>query len=628
MKNFALIGNPNSGKTTLFNTLTGLYQKTGNFTGVTTEKKEGRLKKDKGIKVVDLPGTYSLTPKSQDERTAVENVKSKDFDVVIDVVDGTNLERNLYLTAELIKEKIPIVIAINFSDDLKKDGIFLDEKKLSNVLKVPVVKISALKNTGIEELISIAKNYYETKRDFCEIPEDLYSFIEKTVVQVIENKKSKREVFTEKADRILMNRYFGIPIFFLVMTFVYYCSLKGGILGEYLSDLVSVLSKRTADFLTLKRVPEFLISLISSAVIKGVGEVLSFLPQILILFFFMSIMEESGYSARVAFLFDGIFKKIGLSGKSVISLTLSCGCAVSGITSCKTVEDDFERENAIFLCPFMPCGAKTAIFGWFSYAFFNGNPWIASSMYFLGIFSVFLFGFILKKIKGGEKERAFFLEIPPIRTPSVKDVALTLLEKVKDFTLKAGTVIFLVSVGLWVLQNFGINGYTHVQEESFLFLLGNALKYIFYPLGFFKWEYSVALISGIFAKEGVVESIKLISTDFSCFFESPFIAYSYMAFILLSPPCMATLVCAKKELKSTKKFCLFFLFQFLTAYIVSFFISFSGFLYQRNLLLPVIIVIIIALGVFISVKILKRVKCRTCNFKECYKCKKKRNTTI
>ena len=635
--NLALIGNPNCGKTTLFNALTGTYQKVGNFAGVTVEKKDGVYKKDKSLKITDLPGLYSLSADSADERAVTEYLKTTPPDAVINVLDGTNLERNLYLTCELARLKIPVVLAVNFCDDLDKNGIVLSETALSLLFGgVPVVKISALKGMGLSELIAAARGKAEIPKLAVSVvgsaggktgtetgaeTANFYDFIEENIGKVIRKKETRAEKFTRRADGVLTHKYFGIPIFVAVVLFIYFAALKvGGAAGELIGAGFKSLENEARNALEGAGAAEWAISLLTDAAIKGVGTVLSFLPQILVLFLLLSVVEESGYAARVAFNFDRLFRSLGLSGKSLLPLTVSCGCAVTGIMASRTIESEGERRATIFLAPMMPCGAKTAVFGWFAAVVFGGSALVAASAYFLSLFAVAVFGKILKKFKpfrgSGED---FLLEMPTLRAPSVKDVFFVLWEKTKDFLFKAGTVIFTASVVLWVLKNVGAGGYTGGEvEKSFLYFLGDKLKILFYPLGFSGWQSSVAIISGAFAKEAVVETLALLSDNPAALFPTKASAYAFLAFVLLSPPCVSALSVAKRELKSGKLFAFMLVFQFSAAYVTAFAINFFGNLFVRaatrssGLIFSVIIVIIIATVFLGAVKAAYRGGCGNC----------------
>lgn len=637
-KNICLAGNPNCGKTTLFNYLTGTYQKVGNRSGVTTEAKTGEYKKDSSIKITDLPGVYSLAAVSKDEKAVTDYLLNSPPDVIINVLDGTNLERNLFLTCELSRLKIPTVIAVNFSDELEKNAIALDTNALSNLFGgVPVIKISALKRKGIGELIANTERaVIPTISEELKSTEDIYAFIESAIGKIIKRKQTRAERFTLKADGILTHKIWGVPIFAAIMTLIYFTSIKAGLFfGGYIENFFDAFGEKTGETLYNIGAAEWLISLVKKAVFGGLGTVLAFLPQILILFFFMTILEEAGYMARVSFLFDGIFRKAGLGGKSLIPLVVSCGCSVTGIMSARTIENESERAATVILSPFMPCGAKTAVFGWFASAFFGGNPFIAVSLYFLSIFCVAIFGNILKSFKPFKSGGGLFLlEMPILRVPHIKNVLAVLREKTLDFTVKAGTTIFAVSVVLWVLNNFGIKGYTGgVVENSFIYYIGSGLKYIFYPLGFGFWQAAVAIVAGLLAKEAVIETFAALCADKAAvvaLFESGYTAYAFCAFILLMPPCAAALAAARRELKSKKTFAFMLVFQSAAAYIVALCVNLLGKLFTAPLRLRItilfVIMIIATFAVCLKFSIGGCGVCKKC--KEVEKCpKRKRNTT-
>ncbi len=624
----ALIGNPNSGKTTLFNALTGTYQKTGNWTGVTTEKKEGKYRKDKKIQIIDLPGIYALSKGSADENAVLEYLKQSPPKAIINIVDGTNLERNLYLTIQLASLNIPMVVAVNMYDDLEKNGITLNQSGLESLVNAPVIPISALKGTNIDLLINKATTIEKSQKQVNFKSDEIYALIESNIENVIGKKQTKNQIFTQKADNILTHRLWGIPIFVCVITLVYFISIRlGSFLGGYISYFFNVLGRNTSNSLSKIGVSEWVVSLTCDAVLNGVGSVLAFLPQVLLLFALMSLIEQSGYASRIAFILDRFFRLFGLGGKSLIPMILSCGCTVTGITSTRTIESEEEKEMTLFLCPFMPCSAKMAVFGWFSSQFFGGRAIVATAMYFLSIIVVATFGFVLKKFKPfREKNGGFILEMPTLRFPPVKDVFAVMWEKTKDFTAKAGSVIFLVSVILWSLMNLGVNGYTFgVVQDSFLYAIGNVLKNIFYPLGFGTWQASVSVLTGVMAKEAVVETLEIIGGDVNQIFANKYSIFAFMSFVLLSPPCVASIATAKRELKSVKTLLFMLGFQFATAYIVAFIINGIGFLLSRGLLLSAIIVIILNVISIVCVLTLKRRKCKLCSrcVKGDKKCKKK-----
>ncbi len=632
MKNICLIGNPNCGKTTIFNKLTGTYQKVGNWSGVTTEKKQGLYLDDKTVKITDLPGLYSLSPRSDDERAVLNYFIKEKPDCIINVIDGTNLERNLYLTCTLYKLGIPVVLAINFIDDLRKNGIKVDVKNLEKSFNVPVVTVSGLKGENLDKMINLAISNNKIIAKPTQTP---YDFIRKNINAFISEQSTRAKKVTEKIDKLVLNKYLAIPIFICTIFTIYFLSIKfGGLLSEKVKAFFEIFSVNTKNSLIKINAKPWLISLLIDAMLGGFGTVISFLPQLLVLFLLLAMIEESGYASRIAFIVDKPLSRVGLSGKSFIPMLLCSGCTVTGLMATKTVESTAEKRASLFLSPFIPCGAKTAVFGWLSGVLFDGNVLIATSTYFLGLGCIVFFGKILNKTKiFSDDEGLFVLEMPTYRIPVAKNVAFVLWEKIKDFTFKTGTVIFAVSVILWFLSNFGFVGFvTNNKTQSFLYLIGNSIKFVFYPLGFSTPETSIAILSSFMAKEAVIETLGYLSPNVPSLFLNGYSAYAFMAFILLSPPCVASIVTAHKLLNGKKYTALMLIFQFITAYVVAFIINLIGIIVNAfgGLLFLVCFVIIIMITIKVTVKTLKSCGNRCVKCKGNQKCQKKskRSTTI
>lgn len=605
MKNtVALIGNPNSGKTSLFNVITGLNAKTGNFAGVTVESKVGYYKKDKNKVVVDLPGLYDLTAKSKDESVVLEYLKGNKVSAIVNVVDGLNLERNLYLTLKLASLNIPMVIAVNFYDQIKKRKINLDVKKLEKVFNVKVVCVSALKKINIDKLM---KEAFEWKKPPVNLlleyksVSKAYDFIQSLSNEVLNGasiKENKLQIFL---DKLFFNKFSALPIFILFLS-----------LAFYLTNIIGTFFERGVNSLYLFLFGDIrrngvIIDLIMNGVVNGLFTVLSFLPHVLTLFFFLSIMEDSGYTSRVAFMLDGLLRPFGISGKSVISFLLCSGCTVNGVLSTRIIEDEEERTKCVSLCPFIPCGAKSAVFLYFVNKFFSGNPLISVSLYFFGVLAVVIFSKIFTKNKVSFCR--FIMEIPPLRVPTFKKILAVTTEKLKDFFLRVAPVIMVSSILMSILMRFGITGYVGDQvEKSFLYLLGSVLKYIFVPLGFGNWQASVALLTGTFAKEGIIGALEIVGVE--NLFYSPFSAYGFLCFVTFSPPCVASVMAIKKELNNAKTFIFVVLFQVAIGYLSAMLINFVGvvFIYEKRLLF-VLLICIILLSLVMNL-VLKNIKSR------------------
>lgn len=679
----ALIGNPNSGKTTLFNSLTKLHQTVGNWTGVTIEKKEGRYYKNKSVNLIDLPGIYSLTPYSIEEKIARDYIINEKPDLVINIVDATNLERNLYLTTQLMEMGVRVIIALNMSDELETRGIKIDEQKLSSITGFTTISISALRGKNIDKLISSALKEIKSEKtlnnfiqfdkqvedvinqiqktqnidrftavkvfekDFILFPlhvkeknrssikaliekieqsynensneiitNQRYAYLEKNIERLQTVNKSKSSTITEKIDKIVTNKYLAFPIFIIVIWMMYFISIQTlGSLGQSgMEYLLKIFSNYVRTSLVSINIDAWLIGLVVDGIITGVGTILTFIPQIILLFLFISLLEGCGYMARVAYIMDRLFKRIGLSGKSFIPMIVGCGCSVPAIMSARTVENNDERRLTIMLTPFIPCSAKLPVFALFVGVFFPDNPFVAPSMYLLGIIVVIVAGLILKKLKLFKTQSdTFMLELPQYRLPTLKNVLLDLWEKSKAFIIKAGTIIFLAAIFIWVLQNFNWKFQMVEADKSLIATIGSVIAPIFKPLGFGDWRAAVALITGTVAKETVVSTLSIllsssgnISQVLASIF-SPVAAYSFMAFILLSSPCVAALGATKKEMGSNKWLLITIAFQMLTAYIVSFIIYNVGSLFLYNMWI-VIIPCILAISAIIIVGIIKHIK--------------------
>ncbi len=653
----ALAGNPNCGKTTLFNGLTGATQYVGNWPGVTVEKKEGKYKEDKDIKITDLPGIYSLSPYTLEEVVSREFLLNGNVDVVLNIIDGSNLERNLFLTTQILELGIPTVVAINMLDVIEKRKDTIDYKKLSDELGCPVLPISALKNTGIKELMVEvkkaagtkfnAKNIYagkvlnalntietslpssiEASRRFfyavklferddkieaaikskadasvieaCEksMDDDSESIITDArytyITSVIKDcyKKGSKEVLTtsDKIDRIVTNRVLALPIFALVMWFVYYISVTtvGTIVTDWTNDVLfgEIIPPAVDSFLDAIQCADWLHGLIVDGIIGGVGAVIGFVPQMLVLFFFLAILEDCGYMARVAFIMDRIFRKFGLSGKSFIPMLIGTGCGVPAVMASRTIESDRDRKMTIMTTTFIPCGAKMPIIGLIAGAIFHGASWVAPSAYFVGMAAVIVSGIMLKKTKLFAGDPApFVMEMPAYHTPRAVNVLRSMWERGSSFIKKAGTIILLSTIVLWFLQGFGWEkgafGMVDDIDHSILSSIGQTFAWIFSPLGWGDWKAAVASVTGLIAKENLVATFGQLygfaevaeeGNEFwgqlSASF-TPLAAYSLMIFNLLCAPCFAAMGAIKREMNNTKWFLIAIGYQCVFAYVCS-----------------------------------------------------------
>ena len=634
----ALAGNPNCGKTTLFNALTGSNQYVGNWAGVTVEKKEGKLKKDSEVILTDLPGIYSLSPYTLEEVVARDYLIEEYPDAILNIVDGTNLERNLYLTTQLMELGIPVVIAINMMDIVRKNGDKIDIVQLSQKLGCPVVEISALKLTGIDEATDIAietakkgkviprhyfsgdvehaiahieeatvhhlpeeqQKWYAVKiferdqkvleqlelskttlehieadikkvekmfQDDAEsiIINERYNYVERVLKDCYRKKHPDRLSTSDKIDSIVTNRILALPIFVVAMWLVYYISI--GSVGDwtigFTERLFENLSLLATDKLMAIGCEMWLVELITNGIIGGVGAILGFVPQMLILFLLLSLLEDCGYMSRIAFIMDRLFRRFGLSGKSFIPLLVATGCGVPGVMASRTIEQERDRRMTVMTTCFIPCGAKMPIVGMISGAVFGNSSLVATAAYFIGIAAVVVSGLILKKTKPFSGEPApFVMELPSYHAPVPSNILRTTWERGWSFIKKAGTVILAASVLIWCLDSLSFDGGFHYiakgsDSESVLEFIGKGIAWIFAPLGFGKWQSAVATILGLVAKEQVVSSLEVLSqngaTDIETLLGGSAVAgFSFMVFNLLCAPCFAAMGAIRREMNSAK----------------------------------------------------------------------------
>lgn len=657
----ALAGNPNCGKTTIFNELTGSSQYVGNWPGVTVEKKEGKLKGHKDVTIVDLPGIYSLSPYTLEEVVTRNFLIDERPDVIINIVDGSNIERNLYLTTQLVELGIPVVIALNMMDVVNKNGDIINTSKLSKSLGCEVLETSALKGKGLKELsdkaVEIGKstpnvtllntfskdteevisniekllkgnsliknprwfyiklferdekvleylkldnntkdkldnlinNYEESLDDDAEsiITTERYDYIGEITTSCVKKKNNSNLTTSDKIDKVVTNRWLALPIFALVMLGIYYIAVTtiGTIATDWVNDTLfaELIQGNVSNWLMNMQVADWLHGLIVDGIIGGVGAVLGFVPQIMVLFFLISLLEDCGYMARVAFIMDRIFRRFGLSGKSFIPMLIGSGCSVPAVMASRTIENDRDRKMTIMLTPFIPCSAKLPVFALLAGAFFPSQPWAAPSMYFLGIAMVILSGIILKKTKLFKGDPApFVMELPQYRIPSLKGLLIHMWDRGKAFIIKAGTIIFVASGLIWFLQSFSWSLQMVDAQDSILASIGNVIAPIFAPLGFGNWQSAVATVTGFLAKENVVATFgvlfglgaeltesdpNLVSTMGQLF--NVVSAYSFMAFTLLAAPCFAAIGAIKREMGSWKWTFIAIGYQTGLAYVVS-----------------------------------------------------------
>lgn len=657
-KTFALVGNQNCGKTTLFNALTGSNAHVGNFPGVTVDKKEGPIKGHENINLVDLPGIYSLSPYTSEEVVTRDFLMKDKPDLIINIIDATNIERNLYLTLQLLELNIPMVIALSMMDEVIACGNSIDIDKIADTLNVDCIPIQAAKNQGTEELVAVAEdliteNSFRGKIDFCSgyihkaihsishiieanaeekhlpvrfcvskivegdtlleeqlelseadkdiighiveemedsvgldreaaIAEMRYEYIETLCKDSVHKvAHTKEHIQSVKIDTVLTNKYFALPIFILIMGAIFY--LTFGVIGAFLSDAFELLLEQfkiALDMgLTALKINPTLHSLVTDGIYSGVSIVLSFLPIIVTLFFFLSLLEDSGYMARIAFIMDKPLRRIGLSGKSFVPMLIGFGCSVPGIMATRTLNSSRDRKMTVLLTPFMSCSAKLPIYTVFAAAFFNDNlPLVMICFYLLGIFTAILSGFLLKNSIFKGEAMPFVMELPPYRLPSIKSLTRLSYEKAKDFITKAFTIIFVASVLIWFLENFDFRfNMVANPASSMLASIGTHLAVIFKPLGFGEWKFVTALIAGFSAKEVVVSTLAILTGStlntlpavLSSMLTLP-AAISFLTFTLLYMPCAAAFAAAKREIGSFKGAVFTAMYQTGIAYVMAF----------------------------------------------------------
>lgn len=673
----ALAGNPNCGKTTMFNELTGSAQYVGNWPGVTVEKKEGKLKGNKEVIITDLPGIYSLSPYTLEEVVSRNYLLNESPDAILNLIDGTNLERNLYLTTQILEIGLPVVVAVNMMDLVQKNGDKIDLKKLSAQLGCPVIETSALRNKGVKEAAELAvtaakqKKKEQTIQFSLEVERVLEEIIssfgskfkkgserwfaiklferdEKVLAQInlssadkksLENiiskaedeleddsesiitneryswissaikgcyqKKKQKMTTSDKIDRIVTNRVLALPIFVVVMSLVYIIAVStiGAIVTDFTNDTLfgEWIQPAVEGALESVGAAGWLISLVGTGIIGGVGAILGFVPQMIVLFLLLALLEDCGYMARVAFIMDRVFRKFGLSGKSFIPMLIGSGCGVPGIMASRTIENEKDRRMTIITTTFIPCGAKMPIIALILGAAFGMGMeawWITPIFYFMGVISVIIAGIMLKKTKMFAGDPApFVMELPQYHMPSAKNVAFHTWDRAKSFIIKAGTVIFLSSVLIWFLSSFGWQdgkfvGYIsdEFMDDSILAKIGNGIAWIFAPLGFAKWQAAVGTVMGLVAKENVISTFGVLFglggeigeddaglwVEFAKMLPAVFQQVSFLAFNLLCAPCFAAIGAIRREMASAKWTAFAVAFQTVFAYAVALMINQFG----------------------------------------------------
>jgi ferrous iron transport protein B len=584
----ALLGNPNVGKTTLFNLLTGSNQHVGNWAGVTVDKKEGFL--GNNVNIVDLPGIYAMDTYSNEEKVSKNFILNGNVDLIINIVDASSLNRNLYLTMQLKEFNKPIVLVLNMIDAAEGKGIKIDYDKLSTELGVTVIPIIASKGKGIDKLKELLNSSdflkYSTDNNFqFHNEKETYEYIETVLSKCLTYTNENKITATEKIDKLVINKFLAYPVFLFILYFIFQFTFSW--VGQPLADLldtgVSEWLVPTVEAI-LSNSSDWFRSLIIDGIIGGVGSVIIFLPVIMALFLCISFLEDSGYMARVAFIMDRIIRKMGLSGKAFIPLIIGFGCSVPGVMSARTLESEKDRKLAALIVPLMSCNARLPVYLVFAGAFFRGHEsLVVASLYAVGVIIAFLIGILFKNTLFKKDDEPFIIELPEYKLPDARSLAIHTWEKGKGFLKKAGTIIFSVSIIVWVLSNFNLNGYTDINS-SFMSNIGRVISPIFYPLGFASWQSSVALLTGIMAKEVVVGTMGVIYggdlTQILPTVFTPLSAYSFLVFVLLYTPCVSLIATMKKEY-GTKMATFSVTYQLVLAWIVSFLVFNIGSLLMK-----------------------------------------------
>ena len=587
MINIALLGNPNVGKTTLFNSLTGSNQRVGNWAGVTVDKKEGHFN---NFNIVDLPGIYAMDTYSNEEKVSKEFLENGQVDLILNIIDASNIDRNLYLTMQLKQFKKPIILAVNMIDVAEKKGIHIDYEKLGQLLNVVVIPIQASKEIGKEKvktaLSSINKNKIDNTDYSFSSEKETYAYIEDLLskcTKTSKTSKNSKKHIKENLDNIMLNPWFAYPIFFAIMALMFQVTFSW--IGQPLSDLLdSLLNDSLVPIIEgwINNYSPWFQSLILDGIVGGVGGILVLLPVILSLFACITILEDSGYMARVAFLMDKIMRKMGLSGKAFIPMIVGFGCSVPAIMSARTLESEKDRKLTALLVPLMSCNARLPVYSIFASVFFPKYVGlVVASLYFLGIILAFILGIIFKHLIFKNEEEPLLIELPEYKLPSLKNLFVQLYEKSKNFLIKAGTLIFAMSIILWFLSNFNFSGMTDVND-SILASIGGFIAPIFKPLGFGNWQSSVSLLTGLIAKETVVSSMGVIfAGNLEVMLPLHFTALSalsFVVFILLYTPCITAVGTMKKEF-GTKITLFSITYQLILAWSISFLVFNIGSLF-------------------------------------------------